>query len=75
MKDETPYERAIREFNKMPNNMAMREKIYEQLLEAKEQWETGVIDAGDYFELEGFYQEMWVVPITLNTKAGEVILN
>ena len=75
MKDETPYERAIREFNKMPNNMAMREKIHGQLLEAKEQWKNGQIDPFEYYELEGFYQEMWVVPITLNTKVGEVILN
>ena len=75
MKDETPYERVLREFNKMPNNMAMREKIYEQLLEAKKQWQSGLIDPFEYYELEGFYQEMWVVPITLNTKAGEVILN
>ena len=75
MKGETPYERAIREFNKMPNNMAMREKIHQQMLEAKEQWKNGQIDAFDYYELEGFFQEMWVVPITLRTKTGDIILN
>ena len=75
MKGETPYERAIREFNKMPNNMAMREKIHQQMLEAKQQWQNGEIDAFDYYELEGFFQEMWVDPITLRTKGGEIILN
>ena len=75
MKDETPYERAIRQFNEMPNNMAMREKIHQQVLEAKQQWESGQIDPFDYYELEGFFNEMWVEPITLRTKVGEVILN
>jgi len=73
------YRRAIEKLNNAPNDQAFRIRTERTLKNMKMELDEGLISYEEYYDLEFFYYENWVEPITFNTKlvgiGKEVILN
>jgi len=69
------YQQAIDRLNNAPNNTEFRLKTERELIKMKQELDLGLITYEEYYDLEWFYFETWVDPITLSTSIGEVILN
>jgi len=73
------YRKAIEKLNNAPNDQAFRIRTERALKNMKHELDEGLISYEEYYDLEFFYYENWIEPITFNTKlegeGSEVILN
>ena len=73
------YRKAIEKLNNAPNDQAFRIRTERALKNMKNELDGGLITYEEYYDLEFFYYETWIEPITFATnldgEGREVILN
>ena len=73
------YRKAIEKLNNAPNDQAFRIRTERSLNNMKKELDSGLITYEEYYDLEFFYYETWIEPITFATnldgEGREVILN
>ena len=69
------YQKAIERLNNARNDMKFRYRTEQDLIRMKEEKELGNITYEEYYDLQWFYWETWIDPITVTTPYGSVVLN
>lgn len=69
------YQKAIDKLNNAKNDMKFRYRTEQDLIRMKEEKESGNITYEEYYDLQWFYWETWIDPITVTTPHGSIILN
>lgn len=69
------YQKAIDKLNNAKNNMKLRVQTEQDLQRMKREKEMGNITHEEYYDLQWFYWETWIDPITVTTPYGSIILN
>tara|TARA_A100001037_G_C15035043_1_gene582832 strand:- start:452 stop:706 length:255 start_codon:yes stop_codon:yes gene_type:complete len=69
------YRRAIEKINNAPNDQAFRIRTERALENMKRELDAGLITHEEFMDLEFFYYETWVEPITLSVPVGGKMRN